>query len=116
MQSRNDIFQKFVEKNPSFSNPEGHHRKLADWHWDTKLRADVDFGRKNFEEALNECARYALDQLPLERKSETLTDYDQTIQAMAIARNVPPPPSTNYKEEPPQRCCENLRAARRAYN
>lgn len=96
-ENRNQLLADFVKKNPSFANPEGHHRRLADWSYDTKYRDKVARGEMTFETALAAAGKEALETMPRQ------TEASQIIAEMAIARNQPiPTPSINEYESEEQ--------------
>ena len=105
MGNRNEVFSKFISDNPMLANPEGHHRRLADWSYDTKYRDKVDSGEMSFQSALIASRDEALKTLPPPHEklqtAEGLTGADRAIADMAIARNQPIPiPSGNSNDQP----------------
>lgn len=104
MEDHNQVFAAFIEKNPSFANPEGHHRRLADWSYDTRYRDQVEAGDMTFEAALFKSRDEALETLPppheMIQTITGLTGYDRSIAEIAISRNQPIPPPSNRTAEP----------------
>ena len=103
MENRNEVFQKFLEENPTLANPENHHRRLADWAYDTKYRNKVASGEMSFQEALNASLHDAIKTLPPAHEQtqsiEGLTGYDADIARMAIGRNQPIPTQPERSNE-----------------
>lgn len=89
--NRNEILDRFFKDNPELSDPQNHHRKLADWSFDTRFRPQVDAGTMDFEAAINAAKAEAYKILPRPGQSKDVTQINDAVRELAELRNQEPP-------------------------
>ena len=78
--STNKIFEEFIKANPTFQNPAGHHRRLADFSYDAKYRSRVAEGSMTYVDALAAARDDALEIMPIpDEKPLNISAYQVPI-------------------------------------
>jgi hypothetical protein len=87
MENHKEVFENFINENPDFANTTSHHRRLADWAYDTQFRPAVAAGKISYKDALIASRDAALELLPAKQKEHDTEQHKITITEMARQRN-----------------------------